>query len=107
MLTPEFLHQLKLTFKGIAELYCCSNFLISNNFTLHVARKWIEGKVTIIKMKKSTILFDSLVYILIAAPNFIALFRIQYFVVCTSYPCSIVQLLIYTMYDVNREWHWQ
>ena len=57
MLTPEFLHQLKLTFKGIAELYCCSNFLISNNFTLHVARKWIEGKVTIIKMKKSTILF--------------------------------------------------
>ena len=107
MLTPEFLHQLKLTFKGIAELYCCSNFLISNNFTLHAARKWIEGKVTIIKMKKSTILFDSLVHILIAAPNFIALFRIQYFVVCTSYPCSIVQLLNYTMYDVNREWHWQ
>ena len=64
MLTPEFLHQLKLTFKGIAELYCCSNFLISNNFTLHAARKWIEGKVTIIKMKKSTILFDSLVHIL-------------------------------------------
>ena len=68
MLTPEFLHQLKLTSEGIAELYC-SKFLISNNITLHVSRKWIEGKVTIIKMKKSRILFDGLFHILIAAPN--------------------------------------
>ena len=86
MLTPEFLHQLKLTSEGIAELYC-SKFLISNNFTLHVSRKWIEGKVTIIKMKKSRILYDGLVHIPRTNGN--------------------VQLLVYTMYDVNKEWQWQ